>query len=68
MRLIQGIDCRPTPVEGLDHTDLDGDSENRTQSGQLFDLFVPADADNCPPPLIRNTPDGHLTGDLFEEV
>jgi hypothetical protein len=68
MRVLEGVDCRLIPAEALDRTDLDGDSEHRAQGGQLFDLFVPADADNCPHPLIRNRPDGHVTGDLFEEV
>ena len=35
---------------------------------QLFDLFLPLSALNCPHPAVRNRPDGHVTGDLFEEV
>ncbi|KAJ7333444.1 acetyl-CoA synthetase-like protein [Mycena albidolilacea] len=68
MRLIEGLDYKFIPTKGLDHTDLDRDSEQRVQGGQLFDLFLPAEADNCPHHSIRNRPDGHITGDLFEEV
>ncbi|KAJ7907208.1 hypothetical protein B0H13DRAFT_1879813 [Mycena leptocephala] len=68
MRVIKGIDCKFIPTKGLDHTHLDGDAEQRAQGGQLFDLFVPAEADNCPHPSVRNRPDGHITGDLFEET
>jgi hypothetical protein len=68
MRVIKGIDCKFIPTKGLDHTRLDGDAEQRAQGGQLFDLFVPAEADNCPHPSVRNRPDGHITGDLFEET
>ncbi|KAJ7509711.1 acetyl-CoA synthetase-like protein [Mycena galericulata] len=68
MRVLEGINCKFIPTRGLDQTDLDGDAEQRAQGGQLFDLFIPAEADNCPHPSIRNRPDGHITGDLFEEV
>ncbi|KAJ7983251.1 acetyl-CoA synthetase-like protein [Mycena polygramma] len=68
MRVINGINCKFIPTQGLDYTQLDGDSEQRSQGGQLFDLFLPSEADNCPHPSIRNRPDGHITGDLFEEV
>ncbi|KAJ7763650.1 acetyl-CoA synthetase-like protein [Mycena maculata] len=68
MRVLEGINCKFIPTRGLDRTDLDGDAEQRSQGGQLFDLFLPAEADNCPHPSIRNRPDGHITGDLFEEV
>ncbi|KAF7368498.1 Acetyl-CoA synthetase-like protein [Mycena venus] len=68
MRLIDGLDYKFIPTKGLDQKDLDGDSQNRVQGGQLFDLFLPADADNCPHSSVRNRPDGHITGDLFEEV
>ncbi|KAJ6544425.1 acetyl-CoA synthetase-like protein [Mycena capillaripes] len=68
MRVIEGINCKFIPTSGLDHTQLDGDAEKRTQGGQLFNLFVPSEADICPHPSIRNRPDGHITGDLFEEV
>ncbi|KAJ7306919.1 hypothetical protein DFH08DRAFT_975715 [Mycena albidolilacea] len=60
--------CKFIPTRGLDHTDLDGDSQQRSQGEQLFDLFLPAEADTCPHATVRNRPDGHITGDLFEEV
>ncbi|KAJ6629584.1 acetyl-CoA synthetase-like protein [Mycena sp. CBHHK59/15] len=68
MRVIDGVQCTFIPARGLGSSDLDGDSETRSQGGQLFDLFVPPEADNCPHPSIRNRPDGHITGDLFEEI
>jgi hypothetical protein len=68
MRVIEGIDVKFIPTRGLDHAHLDGDSEQRTQGGKLFDLFFPVESDNCPHASIRNRPDGHITGDLFEEV
>ncbi|KAF8191520.1 acetyl-CoA synthetase-like protein [Mycena galopus ATCC 62051] len=68
MRLIEGLDYKFIPSKGVDSTHLDGDSEQRVQGGQLFDLFLPAEANNCPHPSVRNRPDGHITGDLFEEV
>ncbi|KAJ7148389.1 acetyl-CoA synthetase-like protein [Mycena crocata] len=68
MRVVDGINCKFIPASGLVQSDLDGDAKQRFQGGQLFDLFLPAAADNCPHPSIRNRPDGHITGDLFEEV
>ncbi|KAJ6620659.1 hypothetical protein B0H10DRAFT_2163492 [Mycena sp. CBHHK59/15] len=68
MRVIEGVQCEFIPTRGLDQSYLDGDAEQRAQCGQLFDLFLPAEADNCPHPSRRNRPDGHITGDLFEEV
>lgn len=68
MRLIEGVQCTFLPARGLDKTDLDGDSEHRVTGGKLFDIFVSSDAPNCPHPSIRNRPDGHITGDLFEEI
>lgn len=68
MHLIPGIKCQLIPTSGVNKFELDGDSEKRSGTGQLFDCFLPADADNCPHPSIRNRPDGHITGDLFEET
>lgn len=68
MRLLPGLRYKLIPTSGLSKTDLDGDVGERFQGGQMYDLFVPADADNCPHPFVRNRPDGHITGDLFEEV
>jgi hypothetical protein len=60
MRLIEGAKCKLLPRSSSD----DGPEYH----GKLYDLFLPADADNCPHPSIRNRPDGHITGDLFEET
>ncbi|KAJ7661325.1 acetyl-CoA synthetase-like protein [Mycena polygramma] len=69
MRVIEGIGCQFIPTRGLDPTsDLDGDSAQRSHGGQLYDLFLPEDSPNCPHPSVRNRPNGHITGDLFEEV
>ena len=35
---------------------------------QLYDVYLPLTALNCPHPSVRNRPDGHVTGDLFEQV
>lgn len=35
---------------------------------ELFDLFIPQTGPNCPHASVRNRPNGHITGDLFEEV
>ncbi|KAG6906981.1 hypothetical protein DXG01_011121 [Tephrocybe rancida] len=58
MRLIGGgnIQLLSVQEDGTEH------------HGKLFDVFVPADAPNCPHSSIRNRPNGHVTGDLFEEV
>ncbi|KAJ6530077.1 acetyl-CoA synthetase-like protein [Mycena vulgaris] len=68
MRVLDGVNCKFIPTKGLDQNDLDGDATQPSEDGQLFDLFLPAEADNCPHLSIRNRPDGHITGDLFEEV
>ncbi|KAG6856200.1 hypothetical protein H0H87_006596 [Tephrocybe sp. NHM501043] len=53
MRLIDGMDCEFLP-------------RCMDEQEQLFDLFVPSGAGNCPHARVRNRPDGHITGDLFE--
>lgn len=68
MRLLPGLRCEFIPTSGLNKADLDGDASERFRGGQIYDLFLPADADNCPHPFVRNRPDGHISGDLFEEV
>ncbi|KAH9917141.1 acetyl-CoA synthetase-like protein [Epithele typhae] len=35
---------------------------------QLYDFYIGAESATCPHTSIRNRPDGHVTGDLFEEV
>lgn len=54
-------------ITSLHASDLDGNADS-SRDGVLYDLFVPDTAPNCPHPLVRNRPDGHSTGDLFEEV
>ncbi|KAG6915475.1 hypothetical protein DXG01_011306 [Tephrocybe rancida] len=58
MRLVGGSNIQLVPVQedGAEH------------HGKLCDIFVPADAPNCPHSSIRNRPNGHVTGDLFEET
>ncbi|KAJ3512855.1 hypothetical protein NLJ89_g3283 [Agrocybe chaxingu] len=68
MHIIEGIKCKLLPTSGVNKIELDGDSENRARGGQLYDCFIPVDADNCPHRSIRNRPDGHITGDIFEET
>ncbi|KAF4337748.1 4-hydroxybenzoate benzoate ligase [Fusarium beomiforme] len=43
--------------------------ESASTSDQLFELVIPADADDCPHPSLRNKEDGKFhTGDLFQKV
>ncbi|KAI0717111.1 acetyl-CoA synthetase-like protein [Earliella scabrosa] len=56
------VDCRLVPV-----APDDGASPASTAL-QLYDFHVLGSAKTCPHPSIRNRPDGHVTGDLFEEV
>ncbi|KIP05680.1 hypothetical protein PHLGIDRAFT_119584 [Phlebiopsis gigantea 11061_1 CR5-6] len=56
---------RPIPELGLQLVPALHAGDAQTQ---LFDLFLPLSARNCPHPSVRNRPDGHVTGDLFEEV
>ena len=55
------------PISELGLTLIPTSHSNDT-STQLYDLFLPLTALNCPHPSVRNRPDGHVTGDLFEEV
>ncbi|KAG6868437.1 hypothetical protein C0993_002756 [Termitomyces sp. T159_Od127] len=58
MRLIDDSTIQPIPI-----------AENDPKyKAQLFDIFVPGDAPNCPHVSYRNLPDGHVSGDLFEET
>ncbi|KAJ6575509.1 acetyl-CoA synthetase-like protein [Mycena sp. CBHHK59/15] len=68
MRVIPCVQCEFIPTKSLKTSDLDGDDRKRSSGGQLYDFFIPASAPNCPHPSIRNRPDGHISGDLFEEV
>ncbi|KAF7339984.1 Acetyl-CoA synthetase-like protein [Mycena venus] len=68
MRVVPGVQCEFIPTKSLKTSELAGDVQDRTCGGQLYDFFIPASAPNCPHPSIRNRPDGHISGDLFEEV
>lgn len=61
---------RPIPELGLELIPALNDKSSGSDASQkqLFDLFLPLTALNCPCPKVRNRPDGHITGDLFEEV
>ncbi|KAI0641381.1 acetyl-CoA synthetase-like protein [Trametes meyenii] len=62
LRLASEVKCELRPA-GL------ADGENSSVSAlQLYEFFVSADSKTCPHPSVRNRPDGHVTGDLFEEV
>lgn len=65
MRLIEGMNCRLLPRRTL--TSLNTD-EGESHDEHLFDFFVPEDAGNCLHSSVRNRPNGHITGDLFEET
>jgi hypothetical protein len=68
MRVMEDVDCSFVPTSSISLEDLDGDAAARAKGGILHDLFIPASCGNCPHPAVRNRPDGHVTGDLFEEV
>lgn len=68
MRPFKGVGCTLIPLHMKNAEELDNLHEKRATGGQLYDLFIPAEADNCPHPSIRNRPDGHITGDVFEET
>lgn len=62
LRLASEVRCELRPL-GLGEND-----DSSAPSRQLYEFFVSADSKTCPHPTIRNRPDGHVTGDLFEEV
>lgn len=68
MRPVKDAECQFIPAEALTIGDLDGDAQQRSRGGQIYDMFIPDTSDNCPHPSIRNRPNGHITGDLFEQV
>ncbi|KAF9531387.1 hypothetical protein CPB83DRAFT_848943 [Crepidotus variabilis] len=67
MRPLKSVNCQLIPINAPKE-ELDGVNENRAGGGKFFDLFIPEDAANCPHPSVRNRPNGHVTGDLFEET
>ncbi|TCD63101.1 hypothetical protein EIP91_006005 [Steccherinum ochraceum] len=68
MRVLPGLTLKFVETGGLRPNDVDSGSDSRSGGGELLELFVPITSPNCPHPDIRNRPDGHYTGDLFEEV
>lgn len=63
-----GVECSFIPAGDVGKADLDSDSQKRTAGGQLYDFFVPSSQPNCPHPSVMSRPDGHITGDIFEET
>ncbi|EMD35491.1 hypothetical protein CERSUDRAFT_96607 [Gelatoporia subvermispora B] len=61
LRLIPGAQCKMIPVE------MDSESQGDTIR-QLYELFAPRSAPNCPHISVCNREDGFAPGDLFEEV
>ena len=63
LRPIKAVNPAFLPYTARDDSeDTDGASEN------LFEVVVPADADDCPPPAFCG-PDGYYhTGDIFQKV
>ncbi|KAG6861128.1 hypothetical protein C0995_003580 [Termitomyces sp. Mi166 len=57
MRLIEGSTIQLIPL-----------AEDDQYHTRLYDIFVPEDAPNCPHASYRNRPNGHVSGDLFEET
>ncbi|KAJ7480176.1 acetyl-CoA synthetase-like protein [Mycena galericulata] len=68
MRVIPCVQCQFIPATSLKTADLAADVQDRVGGGQLYDFFIPESSPNCPHPSVRNRPDGHISGDLFEEV
>ncbi|KAJ6570813.1 hypothetical protein DFH09DRAFT_1462718, partial [Mycena vulgaris] len=68
MRVIPCVQCEFILTKSLEIRELAGNVQGRASGGQLYDFFIPASAPNCPHPSMRNRPDGHISGDLFEEV
>jgi hypothetical protein len=68
MRVIPGSEIQFRASADFDVSELDLDSQKRAGGGMLYELFIPDSFACCPHPMVRNRPDGHVTGDLFEEV
>ncbi|KAH9848727.1 acetyl-CoA synthetase-like protein [Lenzites betulinus] len=62
LQLASEVTCKLVPVGRED------DGSSSAHSRRLYEFFVSADSKTCPHPSVRNRPDGHVTGDLFEEV
>ncbi|KAJ7749584.1 acetyl-CoA synthetase-like protein [Mycena maculata] len=68
MRVMPGVDLTFIPASNVTVEDLDGDAAGRSKGGILYDVFIPASSKHCPHPTVMTRADGHITGDLFEEV
>ncbi|KAH8101485.1 acetyl-CoA synthetase-like protein [Cristinia sonorae] len=68
MRLVPDIGLTFVKSANLRPSDMDGRSDAKSRGGELYYLFAPESSPCCPHKSIRNRPDGHNTGDLFEEV
>ena len=60
LRPVSEVKCKLVPVAP--------EAEENGAALKLYDFLVLADSKTCPHPTLRNRPDGHVTGDLFEEV
>ncbi|KAL7277116.1 hypothetical protein ACG7TL_008961 [Trametes sanguinea] len=62
LRPISEVKCDLAPAQSEN-------GKNATSGAlQLCEFHVSADSATCPHPTVRNRSDGHVTGDLFEEV
>ncbi|CDO71051.1 hypothetical protein BN946_scf184844.g55 [Trametes cinnabarina] len=62
LRPISEVKCELLPL------DTENGSNATKGALQLHEFFVSAESATCPHHTVRNRPDGHVTGDLFEEV
>ncbi|KAF9016263.1 acetyl-CoA synthetase-like protein [Hymenopellis radicata] len=65
MRLIPNTGVEFIPAREVKYSDV---VLKRNEAGALYDFFVHESSPSCPHSAIRNRPNGHITGDLFEEV
>ena len=65
LRLASEVKCKLIPV-GLE--DGSKTSPSTESPLHLYEFFVSSESKTCPHPSVCNRPDGHVTGDLFEEV
>ncbi|KAF9021018.1 acetyl-CoA synthetase-like protein [Hymenopellis radicata] len=56
------------PAKDVTYGEVVNGVEQNEKTATLYDFFVHETSPSCPHPDIRNRPDGHITGDLFEEV
>ncbi|KAJ6552813.1 acetyl-CoA synthetase-like protein [Mycena capillaripes] len=68
MRVMEGACVTFVPASNISTEDLDGDAAGRSKGGIIYDMFIPASSRHCPHSTVMNRLDGHVTGDLFEEV